>query len=76
MGARSFPRRPGLAVNLKNKGLVIIGGCSHAGIINTAKYLQKTAGVEKLHAIFGGFHLTGDNEKIIDPTVDDEGHKS
>ncbi len=59
-----------LAVNLKNKGLVIIGGCSHAGIINTAKYLQKTAGVEKLHAILGGFHLTGDNEKIIDPTVE------
>jgi 7,8-dihydropterin-6-yl-methyl-4-(beta-D-ribofuranosyl)aminobenzene 5'-phosphate synthase len=60
----------GLAVHLENKGLVVIGGCSHAGIINTVKFLQKTADVEKLHAILGGFHLTGDNEKIIDPTVE------
>lgn len=60
----------GLAVNLKNKGLVIIGGCSHAGIINTARYLQRICGTEKIHAILGGFHLTGENEKIIDPTVE------
>ena len=60
----------GLAINLKNKGLVVIGGCSHAGIINTVKYLQKTAGVEKVHAVLGGFHLTGENEKIIGPTIE------
>ena len=60
----------GLAVNLKNKGLVVIGGCSHAGIINTVKHLQKTADVEKIHAVLGGFHLTGDNEKVIDPTIE------
>jgi 7,8-dihydropterin-6-yl-methyl-4-(beta-D-ribofuranosyl)aminobenzene 5'-phosphate synthase len=60
----------GLAINLKNKGLVVVGGCSHAGIINTVKYLQKTAGVEKVHAVLGGFHLTGENEKIIGPTIE------
>lgn len=59
----------GLAVNLKNKGLVVIGGCSHSGIINTVKYLQKNADVEKIHAVLGGFHLTGENEKIIGPTI-------
>lgn len=59
----------GLAINLKNKGLVVIGGCSHAGIINTVKYLQKTTGLEKIHAVLGGFHLTGENEKIIGPTI-------
>jgi 7,8-dihydropterin-6-yl-methyl-4-(beta-D-ribofuranosyl)aminobenzene 5'-phosphate synthase len=59
----------GLAVNLKGKGLLIIGGCSHAGIINTVKHFQKITGVEKIHAILGGFHLTGENEKLIDPTV-------
>jgi 7,8-dihydropterin-6-yl-methyl-4-(beta-D-ribofuranosyl)aminobenzene 5'-phosphate synthase len=59
----------GLAINLKNKGLVVIGGCSHAGIINTVNHLQKTTGVEKIHAVLGGFHLTGENENIIDPTV-------
>lgn len=60
----------GLAINLKDKGLVVIGGCSHAGIINTVKTLQKTTGVEKIHAVLGGFHLTGENEKIIDPTIE------
>jgi 7,8-dihydropterin-6-yl-methyl-4-(beta-D-ribofuranosyl)aminobenzene 5'-phosphate synthase len=60
----------GLAVHLKDKGLVVIGGCSHAGIINTVKHLQKATGVEKIHAILGGFHLTGDNEEIIEPTVE------
>lgn len=60
----------GLAINLKDKGLVVIGGCSHAGIINTVKTLQKTTGVEKIHAVLGGFHLTGENEKVIDPTIE------
>jgi 7,8-dihydropterin-6-yl-methyl-4-(beta-D-ribofuranosyl)aminobenzene 5'-phosphate synthase len=60
----------GLAVNLENKGLVVLGGCSHAGIINTIKTLQKTSGVEKIHAVLGGFHLTGENENLIDPTIE------
>lgn len=60
----------GLAINLKNKGLVVIGGCSHAGIINTVKYLQKSADVQKIHAVLGGFHLTGKNEEIIGPTIE------
>jgi 7,8-dihydropterin-6-yl-methyl-4-(beta-D-ribofuranosyl)aminobenzene 5'-phosphate synthase len=59
----------GLAINLRNKGLVVIGGCSHAGIINTIKHLQKKAEVEKIHAVLGGFHLTGENEKVIGPTI-------
>lgn len=59
----------GLAINLKNKGLVVIGGCSHAGIVNTVKHFQKITGVENIHAVLGGFHLSGKNEKVIDPTV-------
>jgi 7,8-dihydropterin-6-yl-methyl-4-(beta-D-ribofuranosyl)aminobenzene 5'-phosphate synthase len=59
----------GLAVNLKGCGLVVIGGCSHAGIINTVKHLQKTSHIDKVHAILGGFHLSGENEKLIDPTI-------
>ena len=60
----------GLAINLKNKGLVVIGGCSHAGIINTVKHLQKASGVERIHAVLGGFHLSGKNEEIIGPTIE------
>jgi 7,8-dihydropterin-6-yl-methyl-4-(beta-D-ribofuranosyl)aminobenzene 5'-phosphate synthase len=60
----------GLAVKLKNKGLVVIGGCSHAGIINTVKQAQKAAQTDQVHAVLGGFHLTGPLfEPIIGPTI-------
>ncbi|MBC7131229.1 MBL fold metallo-hydrolase, partial [Candidatus Bathyarchaeota archaeon] len=52
------------------KGLVIISGCAHAGIINTIRYAQQLTGVEKVHAVFGGFHLAGKEcEKRIEATV-------
>lgn len=60
----------GVAVKVKDKGLVVIGGCSHAGIINTVKYAQKVTGAPKVHAVLGGFHLTGPMlEPIIGPTI-------
>ncbi len=46
-----------IIVNVKGKGLVVITGCGHAGIVNTAKYAKKLTGVKKLHALIGGFHL-------------------
>ncbi len=58
-----------VAVNIKEKGLVVIGGCSHAGIVNTVKHLCKTAQTERVHAVLGGFHLSGAGEGLIDPTV-------
>ena len=60
-----------LVVNLKEKGLVVISGCSHAGIVNTVRYAQKLTGVEKVHAVLGGFHLSGPfYEKILGQTID------
>jgi 7,8-dihydropterin-6-yl-methyl-4-(beta-D-ribofuranosyl)aminobenzene 5'-phosphate synthase len=62
----------GVAVNVKSKGLVVIGGCSHAGIINTVRYAQKATGTERVHAVLGGFHLTGALfEPIIEPTIEE-----
>ena len=62
----------GIAVNVKGKGLVIIGGCSHAGIINTVKHCQDVAQTSKVHAVMGGFHLTGPVfEPIIGPTIEE-----
>jgi 7,8-dihydropterin-6-yl-methyl-4-(beta-D-ribofuranosyl)aminobenzene 5'-phosphate synthase len=60
-----------LVMHLKQKGLVVISGCSHSGIINTVLYAQKLTGVEKVHAVLGGFHLSGAFfEKILAETVD------
>jgi len=58
-----------LAIQVKNKGLVIVGGCSHSGIINTITTIQKNIGSERIHAVLGGFHLTGAEDTVIDPTV-------
>lgn len=60
----------GLGIKVKNKGLVVIGGCSHSGIINTVLHLQEQAAAEKVYAVLGGFHLTGPIfEPIIAPTI-------
>lgn len=51
------------------KGLVIVTGCSHAGICNIVDYAKKVTGQENVHAVIGGFHLLGDMyqlEKTID----------
>jgi len=62
----------GLVIKLKDKGLVIISGCAHAGIINTVEYAKKIAGTDKVHAVLGGFHLTGRIfDQIIQPTIDE-----
>jgi 7,8-dihydropterin-6-yl-methyl-4-(beta-D-ribofuranosyl)aminobenzene 5'-phosphate synthase len=42
---------------LKGKGLVILTSCSHRGIINTIRQAQVASGVQKVHAVIGGFHL-------------------
>ncbi|MBN2568230.1 MAG: MBL fold metallo-hydrolase [Deltaproteobacteria bacterium] len=60
----------GFFINVKGKGLVVIGGCSHTGIINTVKYAQKISDTEQVHAVLGGFHLTGPIfEPIIGKTI-------
>jgi 7,8-dihydropterin-6-yl-methyl-4-(beta-D-ribofuranosyl)aminobenzene 5'-phosphate synthase len=59
-----------LIIHLKGKGLVVISGCAHAGIVNTVNYARKITGVEAIHAIIGGFHLSGPAfEPIIDQTI-------
>jgi 7,8-dihydropterin-6-yl-methyl-4-(beta-D-ribofuranosyl)aminobenzene 5'-phosphate synthase len=61
-----------LIVNVKDKGLVILTGCGHAGLINTINYAKKLTGIEKIYAILGGFHLPADNgiyEEAIEPTL-------
>lgn len=60
-----------LIVSVAGRGLVVLTGCGHAGIINICRYAQRLTGVDKLHAVIGGFHLNGPLfEPIIDATVD------
>lgn len=47
----------GTAFDVAGRGLVVIGACSHRGIINTVRRAQAVSGVTRIHAIVGGFHL-------------------
>jgi 7,8-dihydropterin-6-yl-methyl-4-(beta-D-ribofuranosyl)aminobenzene 5'-phosphate synthase len=57
-------------VNVRGKGLVIISGCGHSGIINVIRNAQAITGIQQIYAVIGGFHLTGAVfEPIIQPTI-------
>jgi 7,8-dihydropterin-6-yl-methyl-4-(beta-D-ribofuranosyl)aminobenzene 5'-phosphate synthase len=57
-------------INIKGKGLVIVSGCAHAGIINTILYSQRISGIINTYAVMGGFHLAGkEYENRIDQTL-------
>jgi 7,8-dihydropterin-6-yl-methyl-4-(beta-D-ribofuranosyl)aminobenzene 5'-phosphate synthase len=59
-----------LVMNLGSKGLVVLSGCAHSGIVNTVEYAREITGINKVHAVMGGFHLTGPAlEPIIDKTI-------
>ncbi|MBN1960091.1 MAG: MBL fold metallo-hydrolase [Deltaproteobacteria bacterium] len=55
--------------NTKN-GLVIIVGCSHAGIINTIIHAQDISGEKRVHCVLGGFHLNSASEHRLNYTID------
>lgn len=61
-----------LAVRVKEKGLIILTACSHAGVVNVLKQARATFPAIPLYAVMGGFHLSGSGpEKIIPETVRD-----
>lgn len=51
-----------------NKGLVIISGCSHAGICNIIEYAKEVCNENKIYAVLGGFHLF--DKEIVDKTIE------
>ena len=56
--------------HVKNKGLVVLSSCSHAGVINVLRHAQRITGIETVYAFVGGLHLTGGLfEPIIPRTI-------
>jgi 7,8-dihydropterin-6-yl-methyl-4-(beta-D-ribofuranosyl)aminobenzene 5'-phosphate synthase len=59
-----------LVLRLPERGLVVVSGCGHAGIVNTVRYVQRLTGEHAVAAVIGGFHLSGPMfEPMIAPTV-------
>ena len=54
---------------VKGLGLVVIASCSHRGVINTVRQAQKVSGIDKVHAVVGGFHL-------VRPRTEDEAKRT
>ncbi|HEY6594002.1 MAG TPA: MBL fold metallo-hydrolase, partial [Asanoa sp.] len=60
-----------LVANVRGRGLVVLTGCGHSGIVNILRYVRKLTGEGRIHAVIGGFHLSGPLfEKIVAPTCD------
>ena len=58
----------GLAI-VTPQGLVVITGCAHAGVINTVEHARRVTGVDRVHAINGGFHLIGADPTRVRKTI-------
>lgn len=58
-----------IAFHVRGKGLVVLTACSHAGVINVLAHARDCFPGVKLHAVLGGLHLSGTNERIIPQTV-------
>lgn len=56
-------------LELEDKGLAVITGCAHAGIINTIRHAQKVMGTDKVYAVVGGFHLAQAADERIAATI-------
>ncbi len=57
------------AYHVKNRGLVVLSSCGHAGIVNTVRHVQEATGIERVHAVVGGFHLAPASDEIVNKTV-------
>lgn len=60
-----------LVVNVKDRGLVILAGCSHAGIVNIMGQARRITGVERIRAVIGGFHLRVAKDEQLSKTVEE-----
>jgi 7,8-dihydropterin-6-yl-methyl-4-(beta-D-ribofuranosyl)aminobenzene 5'-phosphate synthase len=65
----NIPEDQSLVLNT-NKGLVVVSGCGHAGIVNTLTFAEKEFPSTPVYALVGGFHLFAATDQQIDWTAD------
>lgn len=61
-----------LILHVAGKGLVVLTGCGHAGIVNITRYARRLTGIDEVYAVLGGFHLGGPLFEPLIPRVCDE----
>lgn len=58
-----------LIINVRDKGLVVMTGCGHAGVVNICRYARRLTGDLPLYTVLGGFHLSGPQFEPLIPRV-------
>jgi 7,8-dihydropterin-6-yl-methyl-4-(beta-D-ribofuranosyl)aminobenzene 5'-phosphate synthase len=66
-----FPGEQAVVFVVRDRGLVVLSGCAHRGIVNTVKHAMEMTGVTRLHGLIGGFHLINAPPEQIEATVVD-----
>ena len=56
-----------MIVRVRDRGLVVITGCGHAGIVNITRYACALTGAAGVYAVIGGFHLNG---PLFEPLIE------
>ena len=59
-----------IVINVKNKGLIVLSGCAHSGIVNTIEHAKDFSGIDTVYSIVGGFHLASAEDEEIDKTIE------
>ena len=59
-----------LIANVRGRGLVVVTSCSHRGIVGICRNAVRITGVPKVHAVIGGFHLSGLSDERVTRVVD------
>jgi 7,8-dihydropterin-6-yl-methyl-4-(beta-D-ribofuranosyl)aminobenzene 5'-phosphate synthase len=59
-----------LVAHVRDRGLVVVTSCSHRGIVGICRHAARVSGVSKIHAVIGGFHLSGLDAERIDRVVE------
>ena len=64
-----FEHEQAVVYNVKGRGLVIMTSCGHRGIVNSVRSAIRVSGINKIHAVMGGFHLAPHAPEYLRETI-------
>lgn len=61
-----------LTISIKTeRGLIIVLGCAHRGMMNTVHHARELTGMDDVHMVVGGTHLVGASDHQMQCTIDE-----
>lgn len=58
-----------IVINVEGKGLIVLAGCAHSGIVNTVNHAKNFFEIDSIYAVMGGFHLARASDDEIEQTI-------